>query len=105
MQQFVNDETVFISQFRKRLEDISMQNCQENIEGVSDNRLYKKLHHQGARYLTEIDTKYIRIALAKVRLGSHNFMVERGRWQRPKINYELRICTECNELEEEFHIF
>ena len=39
-------------------------------------------------------------------MSSHKFMVERGRWRRPKINYNERLCTLCTEhdIEDEYHI-
>ena len=37
---------------------------------------------------------------------SHKFLVERGRWVKPKINYHERLCTLCdeNDIEDEYHI-
>ena len=32
-------------------------------------------------------------------------MVERGRWTCPSIQLTHRLCTECDELEDEMHIF
>ena len=43
--------------------------------------------------------------MSKLRLGSHNFMVERGRWTRPPLDHPRRICKQCDELEDEMHIF
>ena len=42
--------------------------------------------------------------MSKLRLGSHNFMVERGRWEKPKRDFIKRICDSCNRIEDEFHI-
>ena len=44
--------------------------------------------------------------LTKLRLSSHKFLVERGRWVKPKINYHERLCTLCdeNDIEDEYHI-
>ena len=54
-------------------------------------------------YLTILD-RHKRIALTKIRLGSHNFLIQRGRWQRPKIDLSERNCDMCDCLEDEFHI-
>ena len=35
--------------------------------------------------------------------GSHRLWVETGRWERPVIPYESRICTMCHKLDNEFH--
>jgi hypothetical protein len=104
IQQYIHDENNFECIFRNRINDIFLQKCQENIDNVSDNRLFKSLDSECTYYLSEINDKHIRNAIAKIRLGSHNFMVERGRWQRPKLNYQLRLCTECNDIEDEYHI-
>ena len=39
----------------------------------------------------------LRQCLAKLRLSSHKFLVERGRWVKHKINYHERLCTLCDE--------
>ena len=31
-------------------------------------------------------------------------MIERGRWQRPKLAFANRTCTECGVIEDEFHV-
>ena len=69
--------------------------------------MYKHIDHDfyGKDYLTAIKNNNLRIALSKLRLGSHNFMVERGRWARPPIDHPRRICKECNELDDDSHIF
>ena len=85
---------------------MSLQNIHDGVVSCSENRLFRHLtvDSGGAYYLTSIKEKYIRIALAKLRLGSHNFMVERGRWVRPKIDYLLRRCQQCEDIEDEYHI-
>ena len=39
----------------------------------------------------------LRSALTKLRSYSHRFMVERGRWMKPKVQYIDRKCTLCND--------
>ena len=34
--------------------------------------------------------KYLRIDFTILRLSSHNFLVERGRWVKPKVPYNKR---------------
>ena len=31
-------------------------------------------------------------------------MVERGRWNRPSLDYTMRLCNECQEIEDEYHV-
>ena len=106
LQQYVDSEKKFISEFSQRIHDIFLQTCHGDIQSVSDNRLYKYLGPVAERplYLSEIKENHIRTAISKLRLGSHNFMIERGRWQCPKIDLSARTCDVCEELEDEFHI-
>ena len=45
----------------------------------------------------------MRIAITKVRLSSHLFFIERGRWGKPKVNAIDRKCNLCNTIEDEYH--
>ena len=80
------------------------------IEILAANRLNKKLWILNVLavirsfilvFLTE---DYVRIALARLRLGSHNLMIERGRWEKPKRLFCDRLCEACNEIEDEYHV-
>ena len=44
--------------------------------------------------------------LTKIRLSSHKFLVERGRWAKPQISYQKRKYTLCGQLdvEDEYHV-
>ena len=50
-----------------------------------------------------MENKLFRIAITKVRLSSHLFNIERGRWAKPKIEANDRKCNLCNVLEDEYH--
>jgi hypothetical protein len=41
--------------------------------------------------------------LTKLRLSSHNLLIEKGRYFRPKIKRENRLCSQCNQIEDEQH--
>ena len=93
-----------LSLFRQRVNDINIQNLNEQISNVSKSRLYKTINEAtiiNNNYLYEIKEKYIRVSITKFRLGSHNLMIERGRWT----NKELidRECNLCGKLEDEYH--
>jgi len=47
--------------------------------------------------------KFLRISISKIRLSSHVFFIERGRWL--KIKRDERKCSMCQTIEDEYHIF
>ena len=71
---------------------------------TSSNRLYKHIKENFIfePYLNLIN-KAKRIHISKVRLSSHLFLVERGRWGTKKLRLEERKCEKCNVLEDEYH--
>ena len=50
-----------------------------------------------------MENKLFRIAITKIRLSSHLFNIERGRWGKPKIDAVDRKCNHCNVIEDEYH--
>ena len=48
----------------------------------------------------------LRSCLTKLRLSSHKYLVERGRWLKPKLPYIDRKCTLCNipDIQDEYHV-
>ena len=105
--ELVEDKTSYLNIFKDRLQDIYLQNFDCDLRNLSENRLYKHIEHDfyGKDYLNIIKHNHLRIALTRLRLGSHNFMVERGRWKRPTVPFTHRLCRECDMIEDEFHIF
>ena len=97
----------YIALFKDRIQDIILQEFNNDLNNVSNNRLYKHLDHDfyGKDYLRLIKQNHLRISISKLRLGSHNFMVERGRWTRPITQHTHRLCKTCDELEDEMHVF
>ena len=45
----------------------------------------------------------LRVAITKVRLSSHIFYIERGRWGPNRIAVNDRRCNICNVVEDEYH--
>ena len=84
------------------------QECYSSIENNSRCMLYKHLKpvYSMENYLKCNYHRDFRQYLTKLRLSSHTFLVERGRWVKPKINYHERLCTLCdeNDIEDEYHI-
>ena len=99
----LNDKST-LSIFKERLMDMNIQNLNEQITNVSKNRLYRTLNEAtiiNNKYLYDIKEKYIRISISKFRLGTHNLMIERGRWTSKELID--RECNLCGKLEDEYH--
>lgn len=105
LSQCIENESKFISIFRQRIQDIHYQEWSAEVDGTSSNRLFKyiKEDFKFEEYLDSLNNKAHRICLTQVRLSSHAFMSERGRWGRTKVKYEERKCSVCNVVEDEYH--
>ena len=51
-----------------------------------------------------ISSAQLRNAITRIRLSSHRYKIETGRWGKNKIPREARKCTLCDALESEFHV-
>ena len=96
------DDIIFIDQFKNTIIDCFWQTNNAEINDLSHNRLYRHLSTESSDYLEKLPNNFLRISITRLRLGSHYFMVERGRWK--KLDYIDRICFDCNEVEDEFHV-
>ena len=105
LNQNVSNTNNFIKEFSFRIKCSFEQNLNMMIDNLSTNRLYRHLeqNHILKDYLQILDRNK-RIALTRIRLGSHSFNIERGRWQRPKVDFQDRICHICNCIDDEFHV-
>ena len=54
-------------------------------------------------YLKQVNNSKFRVALSKLRTSSHSLEIERGRYTRPKLNVDQRLCMSCNVVEDEEH--
>ena len=99
--QYLGVDKSFSVIFKTRIIDSFWQTNNGEIDKLSMNRLYRHLQTHNSLYLSNLQNDYVRIALTKLRLGSHNLLVERGRWN--KTNYLERKCLLCNDVEDEYH--
>ena len=108
LNQSVVDQTKFIVLFERRIKDNFIEHCFADIEASTRCRTYKDIKsiHDIEPYLQRDIHSSIRSAFTKLRLSSHRFMVERGRWMKPKVQYIDRKCTLCNDndIQDEYHI-
>merc|ERR1712102_158002 len=72
----------------------------------TDGRIYKHIKESFCyeSYLDNIQNRALRHALTKIRLSSHRYNIETGRWGKNKIPRADRQCTLCNVIEDEFHV-
>ena len=90
--------------FKVRLRDVYLQEWRTNMSLTSRNRLCVsiKTEFKYEQYLN-INNRCLRIALTRVRLSSHLFMIERGRWGKNRLQVTDRLCSQCGVVEDEFH--
>ena len=64
-----------------------MQEWGSNVSLTSENRIYKYIEKE-FRYESYLNLEFssLRVAISRIRLSSHLFFVERGRWGRKKYN-------------------
>ena len=99
---------LFLNQFEERCRDMHMQKSFHDIENSGRCRRYKEIKqsYKMESYLKCNIRRTLRIYFAMFRLSSHRFLIERGRWMKPKIELPNRICTLCNnkDIQDEFHM-
>ena len=102
--QTVLNKNEFLSAFKQRVRDMYLQNWSEEVAGSSTGRLFRYLKEdfKFEPYLNLLNRAQ-RIALTRIRLSSHIFNIERGRWARTRTNRGDRLCSACSVLECEFH--
>ena len=55
------------------------------------------------KYLSEIKDIKKRVAITKFRLSDHKLEIEIGRYHRPKLKPDERLCQVCDAIEDEMH--
>ena len=100
--QSVTCETSFLNLFKQRLQDIAIQNWVSEVNLTTSNKLYKhvKIKFQFEGYLN-MSNKCFRSSITSLRMSSHLFYIERGRWAGVEV--KDRICEMCHTIEDEYH--
>ena len=63
-----------------------------------------KLSYTQEKYLNIIKSDKLKQAICSLRISNHILMIEKGRYQVPKLPRDLRICPMCNDdIEDEVH--
>ena len=85
---------IFAQEWKSRLADSTRAVFYRNV--VSDCKF--------SALLDVVNIKSHRIALTRLIASSHRLRVETGRWVRPPIPRDERLCPICNKQEDEYHI-
>jgi hypothetical protein len=90
----------------KNFKEKCMNNIQDS-ECYPKLRTYKKFKinfREEFNFSVIKDYRYV-IALIRFRISSHNLRIETGRYTRPKVKVDQRVCIYCNsnETEDELH--
>ena len=104
MWQYVEKHSLFLKEFKNRVYDVYKQEWRMQVNETSENRLYKhvKDDFSFSPYLCIVN-KDIRKHISKLRLSSHLFLIERGRWGNRRAPVENRLCELCEVREDEYH--
>ena len=102
--QFLINPAIFVNVFKQRVHDVYLQEWRAEVDETSNLRLYKhvKLDFGFESYLCMYNSS-LRVSITRLRLSSHLFLIERGRWGRNRLEYKDRVCTLCKTIEDEFH--
>ena len=95
--QAVNNDKAFISLCECRIKDEIIQKCFSGIRNSYRCRLYKEINTVFCceSYMRCEIKKKLRVNYTKLRLSSHEFLVERSRWRKVKILYAQRTYAPC----------
>ena len=107
LNQSVENQNKCIVLFERRIKDNFIRHCFADIEASTRCRTYTDIKsiHDIEPYQRDIHSS-LKSAFTKLRLSSHMFVVDRGRWMKPKVQYIDRKCSLCNDydIQDEYHI-
>ena len=77
---------IFVNVFKQRVHDVYLQEWRAEVDETSNLRLYNhvKLDFAFESYLCMYNSS-LRVSITRLRLSSHLFLIERGRWGRNRL--------------------
>ena len=94
--------------FKDSIVRMFTQRWRQDIESSSKLRTYslKKYICVLNHIILNIKGNHLITAMARYRMSSHDFKIERGRYNNPITPINQRICTRCksNEIDDEIHL-
>ena len=101
-----NTKISFTRKFIKQcLQTLYREYWHTNIRNEQKMRTYInfKVRFQYEKYLDDLESKH-RKSLTRLRISAHNLEIERGRYCRPPVPCDLRICPHCpSYVQDEIH--
>ena len=103
--QGVADINVFIECFQQRVYDIYKQGWRSRIDESTRASFYRvyKSEFGFSHHLDVVCVKSHRVTLSRLIMSSHSLRIEKGRWERPPIPRQDRMCNVCHKLGDEYH--
>ena len=100
------DPEGFCKAFKVRLWDIYRQNWSSRINDSSRASFFRviNVNHNYNEILDTVNIRTHRTALCRLITSSHSLGIETGRWARPIIPRENRLCQTCDKLDNEYHL-
>ena len=104
--QGVGNVDVFCKCFSQRVYDICKQGWTGRLCDSTRADFYRicKENFSLTTYFDIVDVKAHRIALTRLIVSSHSLRIESGRWERPVLPRNNRLCTQCHKLDDEYHL-
>ena len=109
LDQGVEDLDHFLNVLLRKIKDCHVQDYDALVRTMPRLKLLQYLQIDPcnlSQYLRMPLSPFIRKQLARIRLSSHNLVIETGRWRKPSpIPRDERLCTTCNlgVIDDEVH--
>ena len=96
----------FTALVRQRLQDNYLTKWTNDVIDSTDGRLFKFIKESFCyeSYLDNMHNGSIRNAITRIRLSSHRYRIETGRWGNNRVQRDERVCEVCNVIESEYHV-
>ena len=103
--QGATDPDGFLVAFKCRLHDVYSQQWCGRLYDSPRARFFREImpNRKFSELMDVITVKKHRIALTRLICSSHRLRVETGRWDRPIIPPQHRLCSVCSVVDDEFH--
>ena len=105
--QGVGDTEIFINLFKQRVYDIYKQSWESRLRDSSRATFYRAIKdmHMKSNYMGIVNVGCHRSAMIKLITSSHRLAIETGRWARPVVLRDQRVCPVCSASpEDEYHL-